>query len=117
MRHHLAAIWCAATVLELLLVVGALADKGGDGGNGYAYAYAYGDNSGGNACLMVAVKRVPKCAQKCFMKGAPSIGCEGIDFACQCSQQASMMAAIEGCVKDGCPSEKYQEVIDGGQAG
>lgn len=72
---------------------------------------------GGQKCMMVALNQIPKCAQVCFMKGAPDIGCSGTDFACQCSQRASMMAAIEGCVKDGCPSAKYQAVIDGGQAG
>lgn len=76
----------------------------------------HGDG-GGSKCMMVALTKIPKCAQMCFMKGAPDIGCSGTDFACQCSQRASMMAAIEGCVKDGCPSAKYQAVIDGGQAG
>lgn len=82
-------------------------------------AHANEDHSGGGGamCMNVALTKIPRCAQMCFMKGAPDIGCSGTDFACQCAQQAGMMAAIEGCVKDGCPSAKYQAVIDGSQAG
>ena len=108
--RYLAALWwCSAVaVLECALA--------NENPGGYGYGYSYG-SGGGNKCLMVALKEVPKCAQKCFVKGAPDIGCSGIDFGCQCAQQASLMAAIEGCVKDGCPSANYQAVIDGGQAG
>lgn len=68
-------------------------------------------------CVGVALKEIPSCAQSCFINGAPTIGCGGLDFACQCQQQPALMAAIEGCVASKCPSSSYQAVIDGGEAG
>jgi hypothetical protein len=68
-------------------------------------------------CLGVALKAIPSCAQSCFINGAPTIGCGGLDFECQCQQQPALMAAIEGCVASKCPSSSYQAVIDGGETG
>lgn len=65
-------------------------------------------------CVSLALKVIPSCAQTCFLNGAPSIGCGGTDFQCQCKNQAKLMAAVESCVKKSCPSESYQAVIDGG---
>lgn len=68
-------------------------------------------------CAAVALKAIPQCAQSCFVNGAPSIGCGGLDFACQCASEAKLYAAIEGCVASGCPSASYQAVIDGASSG
>jgi hypothetical protein len=68
-------------------------------------------------CVGVALKEIPSCAQSCFVNGAPSIGCGGLDFGCQCQQEAALYAAIEGCVASGCPAASYQAVIDGASSG
>ncbi|KAK0618084.1 hypothetical protein B0T17DRAFT_618716 [Bombardia bombarda] len=64
-------------------------------------------------CTAVAVTAIPSCAQSCFIDNAPSVGCGGFDFACQCEKEASFYAAIEGCVDSSCPSSVHQGVIDG----
>ncbi|KAJ9156052.1 hypothetical protein NKR23_g1169 [Pleurostoma richardsiae] len=64
-------------------------------------------------CVNVALSAIPSCAQGCFLNGAPSVGCGGTDFACQCGKEAALYAAIEGCVFSSCPSASYQAVIDG----
>lgn len=68
-------------------------------------------------CASVALGAIPSCAQSCFLDGAPSVGCDGTDFACQCEHEAKLYAAIEGCVSSGCPSASYQAVIDGASSG
>ncbi|KLU85728.1 hypothetical protein MAPG_04748 [Magnaporthiopsis poae ATCC 64411] len=65
-------------------------------------------------CVALALKVIPSCAQTCFLTGAPTIGCQGTDFQCQCKNQPKLMAAVEGCVQKSCPPESYQAVIDGG---
>ncbi|KAJ4364268.1 hypothetical protein N0V85_009297 [Neurospora sp. IMI 360204] len=72
-----------------------------------------GVNAQLSGCTAVAVKVIPSCAQTCFIDNAPSIGCDGFDFACQCEKQASFFAAIESCVADSCESSQFQNVIDG----
>ncbi|KAH8911569.1 hypothetical protein BR93DRAFT_975538 [Coniochaeta sp. PMI_546] len=64
-------------------------------------------------CAAIALTAIPQCAQTCFLNGAPTIGCGGLDFACQCASEAKLYAAIEGCVATGCPTASYQAVIDG----
>ncbi|KAK2608104.1 hypothetical protein N8I77_006737 [Diaporthe amygdali] len=64
-------------------------------------------------CINVALTAIPGCAQNCILNGAPSIGCQGTDFSCQCAQSAALFAAVEGCVQTACPSASYQAVIDG----
>ncbi|KKY33525.1 putative mac1 interacting protein 1 [Diaporthe ampelina] len=64
-------------------------------------------------CINVALTAIPGCAQNCILNGAPSIGCQGTDFSCQCAQSAALYAAVEGCVSSACPSASYQAVIDG----
>lgn len=66
-----------------------------------------------NSCAAVAATAVPKCAQSCFINNAPSVGCGGLDFACQCEKKASFFAAVEGCVGSSCQSSEFQKVIDG----
>ena len=68
-------------------------------------------------CVGVALTAIPSCAQSCFLNGAPSVGCAGTDFGCQCQQEARLYAAVEGCVSTGCPSASYQAVIDGASSG
>ncbi|KAJ4296071.1 hypothetical protein N0V88_004773 [Collariella sp. IMI 366227] len=68
-------------------------------------------------CTSVALAEIPSCAQPCFLDNAPSIGCGGLDFACQCKQQAALYAAIENCVASSCPASEFQNVIDGADAG
>ncbi|KAK3334946.1 hypothetical protein B0H65DRAFT_338551 [Neurospora tetraspora] len=72
-----------------------------------------GVNAQLSGCTAVAVKVIPSCAQTCFIDNAPSIGCDGFDFACQCEKQASFFAAIESCVRDSCEPSQFQNVIDG----
>ncbi|KAK5658770.1 hypothetical protein OQA88_1581 [Cercophora sp. LCS_1] len=64
-------------------------------------------------CLSVALANIPQCAQSCYLEGAPTIGCDGLDFACQCNNQPAMFAAIEGCVATSCPGSEFEKVIDG----
>lgn len=64
-------------------------------------------------CLGVALTAIPNCAQSCFLNGAPSVGCGGTDFDCQCAQEAALYAAVEGCVSSSCPEASFQAVIDG----
>ncbi|KAL2136298.1 hypothetical protein VTI74DRAFT_4533 [Chaetomium olivicolor] len=77
---------------------------------------AAGALSQGKDCTSVALTAIPSCAQHCFLENAPTIGCGGLDFACQCKQQAALYAAIEGCVASSCPSSEFQNVIDGAAA-
>ncbi|KAH9434671.1 hypothetical protein MCOR02_003636 [Pyricularia oryzae] len=64
-------------------------------------------------CISVALSAIPSCAQPCFLNGAPTIGCSGTDFKCQCQQQAKMFAAVESCVQKSCPESEFQKTIDG----
>ncbi|KAI1407323.1 hypothetical protein F5Y13DRAFT_132032 [Hypoxylon sp. FL1857] len=64
-------------------------------------------------CLGVAQTEIPSCAQSCFVENAPSVGCDGTDFICQCQNEATLYAAIESCVASGCPEPSFQAVIDG----
>ncbi|KAI1382872.1 uncharacterized protein F4822DRAFT_99880 [Hypoxylon trugodes] len=67
----------------------------------------------GTSCLDVALTEIPSCAQSCFLQNAPSIGCDGTDFTCQCQKEATLYAAVEPCVASGCPEPSFQAVIDG----
>ena len=73
--------------------------------------------SQGTDCTAVALTSIPACAQTCFVEGAPTIGCGGLDFACQCRQEAALYAAIENCVASSCPSSDFEKVIDGATTG
>ncbi|WQF86587.1 Putative extracellular membrane protein, CFEM [Colletotrichum destructivum] len=64
-------------------------------------------------CASVAVTAIPSCAQSCFLEGASFVGCDGLDFACQCGKEAALYAAIEPCVATGCPAASIQAVING----
>ena len=75
--------------------------------------YLAGVNAQVDDCTTVAVKVIPSCAQACFIDNAPSVGCDGFDFACQCEKQASFMSAIESCVADSCEASQFQDVLDG----
>lgn len=68
-------------------------------------------------CVATALAVIPSCAQNCILNGAPSIGCGGTDFDCQCQQTAALYAAVEGCVQSSCPTASYQAVIDGASTG
>jgi len=68
-------------------------------------------------CTSVALVAIPSCAQPCYLENAPSIGCEGLDFACQCKQQSAMFAAIQGCVASKCPESLFEKVVDGSAEG
>ncbi|KAK3389086.1 hypothetical protein B0T20DRAFT_94090 [Sordaria brevicollis] len=72
-----------------------------------------GVNAQVSGCVGVALKVIPSCAQACFIDNAPSVGCDGFDFACQCKKQADFMAAIESCVIKSCEASQFQDVIDG----
>lgn len=68
-------------------------------------------------CLDVAQAEIPSCAQSCFLENAPSVGCGGLDFTCQCQNEATLYAAIEPCVASGCSESSFQAVIDGASSG
>lgn len=76
-----------------------------------------GANAQLSGCTAVAVKVIPSCAQACFIDNAPTVGCDGFDFACQCQKQAAFFAAIESCVADSCEASEFQKVIDGAEEG
>ncbi|KAK3362209.1 hypothetical protein B0T25DRAFT_129 [Lasiosphaeria hispida] len=69
-----------------------------------------------SSCAAIAVTAIPSCAQSCYLDGAPTIGCAGLDFECQCLKQAALFAAIEGCVAESCLAPEYRNVIDGAAA-
>lgn len=79
--------------------------------------FVAGVRSQGADCTSVALSSIPSCAQPCFLEGAPSIGCGGLDFACQCKQEAALYAAIENCVASSCPPSEFENVIDGASTG
>ncbi|KAK4659392.1 hypothetical protein QC762_109790 [Podospora pseudocomata] len=64
-------------------------------------------------CLSVALVAIPDCAKTCFLEQAPCIGCDGLDFVCQCKKQAAFYASVEACVVDACEASEYEKVIDG----
>ncbi|WYZ35884.1 hypothetical protein EsH8_X_000531 [Colletotrichum jinshuiense] len=64
-------------------------------------------------CASVAVTAIPSCAQSCFLEGASFVGCDSLDFSCQCGKEAALYAAIEPCVATGCPAASFQAVING----
>ncbi|KAI1087911.1 hypothetical protein F5B19DRAFT_43076 [Rostrohypoxylon terebratum] len=64
-------------------------------------------------CLDVAQAEIPSCAQSCFLEDAPSVGCGGLDFTCQCRNEAALYAAVEPCVASSCSESSFQAVIDG----
>ncbi|CCF36376.1 MAC1 interacting protein 1 [Colletotrichum higginsianum] len=66
-----------------------------------------------NDCASVAVTAIPSCAQGCFLEGASFVGCDSLDFSCQCGKEAALYAAIEPCVATGCPAASIQAVIKG----
>jgi hypothetical protein len=65
----------------------------------------------------VAQKAVPLCAQPCFVAGTSQIGCGITDYACQCTHEAALFAAVEECVATSCESTLYQSVIEGRSLG
>ncbi|KAK4451575.1 hypothetical protein QBC34DRAFT_48413 [Podospora aff. communis PSN243] len=67
----------------------------------------------GQDCTSVALNAIPSCAQPCYLENAPSIGCAGLDFACQCKQKTAMFNAIQGCVATKCPESEFERVVDG----
>lgn len=68
-------------------------------------------------CVATALAVIPGCAQNCILEGAPTIGCDGLDFPCQCAKSAALMAAVEPCVAAACPPVSYQAVINGASTG
>lgn len=76
-------------------------------------AFLGGPDSRSLGCVAVGAAEIPGCAQECFAAGAAALGCQMDDLACQCQQQARMMAGAESCVAEFCPSAAYQRVIDG----
>lgn len=68
-------------------------------------------------CASVAVTAIPSCAQSCFLEGASYVGCDSLDFGCQCGKEAALYAAIEPCVATGCPAASFQAVINGASSG
>ncbi|KAK0667192.1 hypothetical protein QBC41DRAFT_141309 [Cercophora samala] len=67
----------------------------------------------GGDCLSVALVAIPDCAKTCFLEQAPSVGCDGLDFVCQCKKQAAFYSSVEACVVDACEASEYEKVIDG----
>ncbi|OLN82380.1 hypothetical protein CCHL11_09763 [Colletotrichum chlorophyti] len=74
--------------------------------------FAVADN-----CASVAVTAIPSCAQSCFLEGASFVGCDSLDFSCQCGKEAALYAAIEPCVATGCQAASVQAVINGASSG
>ncbi|GKT65583.1 CFEM domain-containing protein [Colletotrichum tofieldiae] len=68
-------------------------------------------------CASVAVTAIPSCAKSCFLEGASFVGCDSLDFSCQCGKEAALYAAIEPCVATGCPAASIQAVINGASSG
>ncbi|KAK1590456.1 uncharacterized protein LY79DRAFT_515885 [Colletotrichum navitas] len=76
-------------------------------------ALLLGGAAAADNCASVAVTAIPSCAQSCFMEGASFVGCDSLDFSCQCGKEAALYAAIEPCVATGCPAASFQAVING----
>ncbi|EFQ34543.1 CFEM domain-containing protein [Colletotrichum graminicola] len=76
-------------------------------------ALLLGGATAADNCASVAVTAIPSCAQSCFTEGASFVGCDSLDFSCQCGKEAALYAAIEPCVATGCPAASFQAVING----
>ncbi|KAH6898156.1 hypothetical protein B0T10DRAFT_543170 [Thelonectria olida] len=66
-------------------------------------------------CGPVASTAIPKCAQACFTKVAPSIGCDVDDYTCQCQDEAqsSLSQLLVPCVVTACDSGDLPAIITG----
>ncbi|OJD33364.1 cfem domain-containing protein [Diplodia corticola] len=52
---------------------------------------------------------IPKCAIPCIQAGAPKVGCEVKDAACQCKKQDDLAAEVIGCISEKCTAEEAME--------
>ena len=68
-------------------------------------------------CTSAALSTIPACALPCFVHGAATIGCGGLDVACLCRQQAALLAAVEPCMATSCNATELQDALDGAEAG
>lgn len=49
---------------------------------------------------------IPACAVPCIKEGAPKVGCEVTDAACQCKKQDDLAAEVIGCISEKCTAEE-----------
>ncbi|KAF4314175.1 hypothetical protein GTA08_BOTSDO00415 [Botryosphaeria dothidea] len=49
---------------------------------------------------------IPTCAVPCIKAGAPKVGCEVTDAACQCKKQDDLAAEVIGCISEKCTAEE-----------
>ncbi|KAL0258956.1 hypothetical protein SLS55_006461 [Diplodia seriata] len=49
---------------------------------------------------------IPSCAIPCIQAGAPKVGCEVKDAACQCKKQDDLAAEVIGCISEKCSAEE-----------
>ncbi|KAL1647456.1 hypothetical protein SLS58_002786 [Diplodia intermedia] len=49
---------------------------------------------------------IPSCAIPCIKAGAPKVGCEVKDAACQCKKQDDLAAEVIGCISEKCTAEE-----------
>ena len=68
-------------------------------------------------CTSAALSSIPACALPCFVHGAATIGCGGLDVACLCRQQAALLAAVEPCMATSCNDTELQDALDAAEAG
>ncbi|KAK3496061.1 hypothetical protein B0T13DRAFT_511909 [Neurospora crassa] len=59
---------------------------------------------------------MPACATPCISSAASAVGCNGADYACQCSKSAQLVASAQGCVLGGCGIEAAPTVISAASA-
>ncbi|KAK0663279.1 hypothetical protein DIS24_g1464 [Lasiodiplodia hormozganensis] len=52
---------------------------------------------------------IPACAVPCIKDGAPKVGCEVTDAACQCKKQDDLAAEVIGCISEKCTAEEAME--------
>jgi hypothetical protein len=75
--------------------------------------------SGSPDCESLAKEVVPTCAQNCYLAIASDVGCELLDFDCQCRPdiQAALTPLMMPCVLTDCGMGEIMSVIAGGSSG
>lgn len=70
-------------------------------------------------CTSLAEQVMPSCAQSCYLSMAGDVGCEQLDFGCQCKEdvQAQLTTMMMPCVLSACNLAELPSVIAGGSSG
>lgn len=70
-------------------------------------------------CTSLAEQVMPSCAQSCYLSMAGDVGCDKLDFGCQCKEdvQEQLTTMMMPCVLSACNLGELPSVIAGGSSG